>query len=76
VEGDLLPDLGAVPPEEPLPEEPLPDVPEGAVVPPVAADAVVDAQASASISSATASVRRNGLIPCMGTGIGPLAAPA
>jgi hypothetical protein len=75
VEGDLLPDLGAVPPEELLPDGPLPEVPDDAVVPPVAADAVVDAQASASISSATASVRRNSLIPCMDMGSDRLRRP-
>jgi anti-sigma B factor antagonist len=72
VEGDLVPDVGAVPPEELPPEEPLLDVPDGAVVPPVAAEALDDPQASASNSSATVSVSRKSFPPCMSLGSDPL----
>jgi hypothetical protein len=66
--------LGPIPPDELAEvvwlEEPL-LVPEGAVVPPVAADAPAAPNASAMVMTAAASVRRTLMHPCMLQGIGP-----
>ncbi|MDX6668682.1 MAG: anti-sigma factor antagonist [Solirubrobacteraceae bacterium] len=66
-EVDFVPEVGATPPDE-LPVEVLP---LGAPVPPVAAAALVVAQASASSNTAMASAERNRLPPCMGLGSDP-----
>jgi hypothetical protein len=77
---ELLELFGPVPPDcDELdcvlaPSLPLPLPPDGAAVPPFEAHAAADPQAMAIARTATASVRRTRMHPCMGLGIGPLPA--
>jgi hypothetical protein len=77
--GLFVPDEGETPPapDEEVPLEVPLEAPLGAVVPPVAAAAEdTEPHARASASTATASIERKEMHPCMGHGIGPAVAGA